>query len=160
MVTELPINATTSAVSSFTSIIGETPSWFSLFVMVSLAVMVVSVFAMVLSSVANYMKVRVWVKKLLGTVAYFVLGLISLVVIAIPLFLLYYFIIQAQEGNVVPLWVTGSIIAGYIIIAGLGYIVKKYVIDRIVAYEEQYRKEHPEEFVDEEGESKGELNGN
>jgi uncharacterized membrane protein YhdT len=143
------MNVTTAVTSLVTGESGFS-SWFSLVILVGLMVMIVLVFTIALSSVTRYKKARGIIAWLLSTVQYFFLGIGGLGALAVPSVILYYFINQAREGNTVPLWVTLSIISAYFIIASIGYFVKKYVLDRIVKYEEEYRKEHPEEYNDEE----------
>lgn len=139
----------TNSVSSLT--LSETPSWFSVVILVGLATFIVLILGIAISSVARYKKARGIVGWIISTVPYFFLGIGGLGALAVPSFILYYFINQAKEGNTVPLWITLSIIGGYFIIVGIGYITKKYVWDRIQKYEEEYMKEHPDEENTKEG---------
>ena len=49
---------------------------------------------------------------------------------------------QAKKGNILPLKYTGYAIIGYIIISFFGWIIKKYVVDRIVDFEGELKKKN------------------
>lgn len=119
-------------------------SWFGLVIIIGIATIIVLLFTIALSNITRYKKLRGIIEWFIKTIQYFFFGLGGLGVLAVPTLILFYFGSQASKGNTVPIWITLSIIGGYFIIAGIGYIFKHYIIDRIKKYEEEYQKESPE----------------
>lgn len=94
----------------------------------------------VLWNIANYTRFKKYFTWLLGTPVYFMVGIISIVVISIPFAFLYWGYIQAKEGNTVPLEYTFYIILGYVVISFIGWIVSKFIIDRVTGFEKELGK--------------------
>jgi hypothetical protein len=138
------LNSTTSAISSF-GIDNGGASWFSLVVIVILATVTMLLFVIAMSSITQYKRLRGFLKWIVTTVQYFFFGLGGIGVLSIPCLIGWYFVTQAKEGNTVPVEITGYIIAGYFAIAGFGYIVKKYIVERMIDYEEKINKEENKE---------------
>jgi magnesium-transporting ATPase (P-type) len=134
------------------------PTWGGLFITLIGSMIFISfifiLFAYAISNYERYKKVKGWAAFLLKSTAYFAFGILTLLVMAIPFGICYYFIDKARHGNVLPIWITLSLIVGYIIIALIGWLSKKYIIDRIKSYEKtnikhfkKWIKDNPKEGV-------------
>jgi hypothetical protein len=134
---EVVLNATNS-MSSFE--IAGTDSWFPILVMVSIATVLILLFVIALSNFQRYKKMKGVLAWFVNSFAYFLLGVGGLLALSVPVGIFYYLIKQTHEGNVAPLRVTLGIIAGYFTIAGFGYLIKRFITERIGKYE---RKLHP-----------------
>jgi len=131
------LNNTVSAISS----ISDMGSWFSIVVIVGICAVLLSVFFMALSSFEQYARTKKWLMWIIGTLKYFCFGLLTLIVIALPSFVIYYFLSQAHKGNVAPLKISLYLIGGYIAICLIGWLGKKLVYDRVKKFDKQYKKE-------------------
>ena len=145
------INSTQSALSSFVVDNGGL-SWFGTVIMVAIVVMVVGLFIGLLSNFRVYYKSRKAIDSLIKSVYFFLWGLFFSGILGVIGLIFYYFFDNARKGNVVPLWITGAIILGYVIITIIGWFGKKYVFERIKIFEIKYQNE--------EGVNEGETNGN
>ena len=134
------VNSTTSAISTFAVAEGGFGSWFSVVASVGIITIIILLFVMALSSYQRYKKMKGILGWLIKTTTYFFIGCAGIVVLALPTYVAYYFINQARDGNVVPIWITLSIIGGYFVIAGLGYLFKRYILDKVKKYESQLNK--------------------
>jgi hypothetical protein len=136
------LNATSSASSGFaiTDAVSGVPSWFSVVASVGIATVLILLLTIALSSFQRYKKIKGFLGWLFSTFNYFLMGVATLGVLSVPTYLFYYFISQARDGNTVPLWITFAIIGGYFAIAGIGYIFKKWVFDKIYEYEKKLPK--------------------
>jgi DMSO/TMAO reductase YedYZ heme-binding membrane subunit len=136
MLNEIPLNATTSMSTNLEG----APSWFSIFILVGLAAVLIMILTMALSSFQRYKKLKGFLGWLVHTITYFFTGVGGLFAISIPGGIFYYFISQAGKGNTVPLWITFSIIGGYFGVAGLGYLFQHYIINRVKKFEKDLNK--------------------
>jgi len=119
---------------------GGTVIYMFLFVLFPLG-MIFFAFA-VLWNLANYTKFKKYLGVFQESFYYFMIGSVSLFALAIPFALLYWGYSQAKKGNILPLKYTGYAIIGYIIISFFGWIIKKYVVDRIVDFEGELKKKN------------------
>lgn len=129
------INATTAVSSSMAG--SGVGSWFSMVVIVGILTIILALFIVALSNFEQYAKTRKWLIWLLNTVRYFGFGLLTLLTLALPIAVIYYFLSQAHEGNVAPLKITLYLIGGYIAICIIGWIGKKLVYDRVEKFEDK-----------------------
>jgi hypothetical protein len=102
-----------------------TSSWFGLMIIVGVIAVILSVFVMALSGLEGYVRARRWLYWCFKTTRYFFSGLVTLLVLAVPIGIFYYFISQASKGNIAPAKWTGGIIIGYVVIALIGYFGEK-----------------------------------
>jgi len=128
------VNMTTAALSS-------DMSWFSLIILVSFVAVVLSLLVMAMSSVTRYKKLKGALEWLTTTFNYFLMGLATLATLAVPGLVIFFFGKQAAEGNTAPVWMTACIILGYFAISLLGWLSKKFVVDRVKLFEEEIKKE-------------------
>jgi len=137
------VNATNGALDVTTSISGLSgaSSWFSVVIIVILATVCMLLFTIALSNIQRYRKIRGVLKWFVTTIQYFFFGLGGLGMLAVPIVIIIYFINQANQGNTVPIEFTISIIIGYFVIAGLGYIFKHFVFDKFKLFEQEISKE-------------------
>lgn len=135
------MNATSSILT-----FSDTSSLFSIVIIVGFMAVILTFFLIAMTSVTRYKKLKGLLLWLFLTFQYFLIGITTLVVLAVPTLILYYFGKQASEGNVVPIWITLSMIAGYFIISFIGWISKRFVVDRIKLFEEELSKEEKEEI--------------
>lgn len=120
-------------------------SWFGIVVIVGIVAVLLSIFVMALSSFERYARTKKWLMWILGTLKYFSFGILTLMVIAIPSFVVYYFISQAYKGNVASLKISLYLIGGYIAICIIGWLGKKIVYDRIKKFDKKYQKENKDD---------------
>ena len=130
------MNATTSMVSSM----GEVGSWFSIVIIVFLVAIFLGIFITALASFEQYAKTRKWLKWMINTIRYFGFGLLTLLTLILPVSIIYYFLSQAQKGNIAPLRITLYLIGGYAGICIIGWIGKKLVYDRVGKFEDKLKK--------------------
>jgi hypothetical protein len=135
------INNTISAISG----ISDMGSWFSMVVIVGICAVLLSLFIMALSSFERYARTKKWLMWILGTLKYFCFGILTLIVIAMPVLVVYYFLSQAHKGNVAPLKISLYLIGGYIAICLIGWLGKKVVYDRIKKFDKKYQKENKDD---------------
>jgi hypothetical protein len=119
-------------------------SWGSTFLIVAAIAIILGLFSLGLASFERYKKYSRIITWIFGSLRYFGVGIMSLLTISVVGMPAYYFINQANKGNVVPLWITGAIIGGYFVITGIGYIVKKFVVDRIRKFNKRLKLEKQE----------------
>ena len=93
-----------------------------------------------LSSFQRYKKCKGFMRWLGNTFGYACYGIITIIFLAIPVGIAYWMYSSAKAGNVMPLWVTGLLIGGYIGIALLGWFTKKVIVDKISSYEDKINK--------------------
>lgn len=122
------MNATSDTSSSVFNVFG--------IVLVIGAIMgIISVLSYFVSTPQRYKKPGKVFKFLITTTEYFAWGLLSLVIFAVPTFLIWfmyqYTVVEGNTGSLVEVgkWV-GIIIASYIGIALLGYIMKKKIFNK------------------------------
>jgi len=115
-------------------------SWFGVMGIIGFVVVIISIFIMALSSLERYKKIKGLLGWALNTISYFFVGVGSLLVIALPSLVLYYFGKQAYNGNVAPLRYTFYIVVGYFIIVLVGWISETYVIKRIIKFEKHIKR--------------------
>lgn len=133
------LNATTFlALSMSNSSFG---SWFSMVIIVGMVTIILCLFIMTLASFEQYARTKKWLRWLLNTLRYFGFGILTLLVIALPVLIVYYFLTQAHKGNIAPLKITLYLIGGYIVICIIGWVGKKLVYDRIKKFDKKYQKE-------------------
>jgi type III secretory pathway component EscU len=122
----------------------KNPTWggtvITLFGSMFFIMFVFILFAYAISNYERYKKVKGWAAYLLKSTAYFAVGILTLVVMAIPVGVCYYFIDNARSGNVVPIWITLSLIAGYVIISLIGWWSQEYLINKVMKYEKKESK--------------------
>ena len=76
---------------------------------------------------------------LVNTASYFAYGLLAIVTVVVPSYLIYilynYTVLDGHAGDVVPVlqWI-GIIVIAFFSIAGLGYVFKKYIVDKYRKY--------------------------
>ena len=121
--------------------VSDLGSWFNIVIVIGICAVLLGVFFTALSNFEHYAKTKKWLMWLIGTLKYFCFGLLTLLVIAIPSFVMYYFISQAHKGNVAPLKISLYLIGGYISICLIGWLGKKLVYDRIKKFDKKYQKE-------------------
>jgi hypothetical protein len=129
---------------------GGTMLWVGLLVCLPIGFLVLGM--AVLWNVANYTKFKKYLGFLGDSFKYALIGLISLGVLSIPMGFIYWEYTNARDGNTVPLIWTLVIILVYVVLALFGWLVNKYVIERIMNFEEQNKKE--EEVTKEDDENK------
>lgn len=112
-------------------------SWFSSMVIVAITSVLILFLVIALSNITRYKKIKGVLSWLLNTVKFFFFGIGGIGVLSVFGLILFYFGNQAKQGNVVPIKITLLIIAGYFVIAGLGYLLKRFVLDRIKLFEEE-----------------------
>lgn len=131
------LNMTTSMISG----VGSLGSWFSVFIIVSICIFLLCLFISALASFEQYARTKRWLRWILNTLRYFGFGILTLLVIALPVLVVYYFLSQAHKGNVAPLKITSYLIGGYIVICIIGWIGKNLVYNRIKKFDKKYQKE-------------------
>ena len=131
----IALNSTTSAISSI-----EGLSWFGTVVIVGIIAIFLSLFVMTLASLEGYIRTKKYLKFIVDSFKYFMFGILSLIVLALPISVFYYFLKQAHEGNVAPLKISLSLIGGYILISLIGYLSKRFVYERIKKFEKKVKK--------------------
>ena len=131
------LNNTVSVISG----VSDIGSWFNIVIVVGICAVLLGVFFMALSNFERYARTKKWLMWIIGTLKYFCFGLLTLLVITIPSFVIYYFISQAHKGNVAPLKISLYLIGGYISICLIGWLGKKLVYDRIKKFDKKYQKE-------------------
>ena len=138
----MALNNTISILGSYE--VGGTPSWGSTVIVVGfwglLAGFLAIFLSISLSSFDRYKKSRKIIRWLTNSFGYFGYGTIALILLSIPCGIAYWMYSNAKAGNVMPLWVTGALIGGYIVIALIGYVFKIWIIDKIRTYENQLNK--------------------
>ena len=138
----MALNNTISILGSYE--VGGTPSWGSTVIVVGfwglLAGFLAIFLSISLSSFDRYKKSRKIIRWLTNSFGYFGYGTLALIFISIPCGIAYWMYSNAKAGNVMPLWVTGALIGGYIVIALIGYVFKIWIIDKIKTYEKQLKK--------------------
>jgi hypothetical protein len=117
---------------------GGTVIYLGAFVLLPLAIFIIGI--AVLWNLANYTRFKKYFQWLAGTLSYFVIGAISIVVISIPFALLYWGYTEAQKGNTVPIEYTVYIILGYIAISLIGWFISKFVINRVKKFEKELKE--------------------
>ncbi len=138
------VNAT-SSIFEITTTASGAPSWggtviyVALFIALPVATMAIGI--TVLWSVASYTRFKKYLDGFVNSFKYAFIGLITCLVLALPMGLLYYGYAQAKVGNTVPLKYGVYIIVGYIVLAIIGKLVHKYVIKRIETFENEL---HPD----------------
>lgn len=130
------LNNTVTAISGMSSF----GSWFSTVIVVGICAVILSLFLMTLSNFERYARTKKWLMWILGTLKYFCFGILTLIVIVLPSFIIYYFLSQAHKGNVAPLKITFYLIGGYIAICIIGWLGKKLVYDRVSKFEKLDKK--------------------
>lgn len=129
------LNSSSSAISSF-----ESFSWFGTVVIIGIIAILLSLFIMTIGSLEGYLRIRKYIKFLINSFRYFLFGILSLIVLALPISVFYYFLKQAHNGNVAPLKITLGLIGGYILISIIGYLSKRFVYERIKKFEKKVKK--------------------
>lgn len=137
---DVAMNVTTGLSS-----MGDAPSWFGIFAIVGITTVVLLLCIIAISSIQQYRRAKGFIAWLIRSFNYFLMGIASIGVLAVPTLAVAYFLNQAHEGNVAPLKWTGVIIGGYFAIAGLGYVCKKFIYDRIKHFEEVIHKHEKKE---------------
>ena len=118
---------------------GGTVIYLALFVFIPLAMIGIG-FA-VLWNIASYTRFKKYFQWIFGTTPiYFITGLVSILTLSIPFAFLYWGYSQAKKGNVVPIKYTFFIIIGYVVISFIGWLVQKYVLERVQDFEKQLKK--------------------
>ena len=133
------LNVTTTTIASISSF----GSWFSVVVTVGIAAVVLSILLIALTSATRYKKLKGFLGWMVGTLTYFFIGIATLVSLSVPILILYYFIKQSSQGNTAPLWITGVIVGGYCIVCLIGWLSKKFVIDRVKKLEKESKRCQP-----------------
>lgn len=121
--------------------LSDSSSWFSMVVIVSLVAVVLSVSIIAISNLNFYRKSRKWLDFLLKSFSYFLFGILTLCILALPVGIFFYFFTQAKKGNVAPLWISLVIIGGYILISLIGWFSKKFIYERVKKFEKEIKKE-------------------
>ena len=116
---------------------GGTVIYLALFVFIPLGILGVLVAG--LWDVAQYTRFKKYLEMFGASFKYFITGCISLAALSIPMGLIYWGYNQAKSGNTVPFKRTFYIIIAYLIIAGIGKLVDKYVMKRIIKFEKQIK---------------------
>lgn len=131
------LNSTTSAISS----LGDpTMSWFGGAMITGIIGILLTLFIMTIASLEGYIRTRKYLMFILNSFKYFMFGILSLIVLALPVSVFYYFLKQAHEGNVAPLKISLGLIGGYILISLIGYLSKRFVYERIKKFEKKVKK--------------------
>jgi ABC-type Fe3+-siderophore transport system permease subunit len=137
MTTYITQNATTGV-----SAIQSTGSWFGILVTIAFCTVLLMLAILAISSLERYKKLWKFLRWLKGSLGYFGWGTLSILVISIPAMLVYWELHQASNGNIVPLQWTIYPVAIYVAVSLIGYLVKKYVVDRIRKYNATLNKEN------------------
>jgi hypothetical protein len=116
---------------------GGTVIYLALFVL--LPIMLICIGMGVLWNIASYTRFKKHLVWLGYTFQWFMIGFVSLGVLAIPFGFLYWGYTQAKEGNVVPLKYAGLIILGYVVISTIGWLVNKYIVERVQKFEKELK---------------------
>lgn len=130
MTTYITQNVTTTGVSAIQS----TGSWFGILVTIAFCTVLLMLAILAISSLERYKKLWKFLRWLKGSLGYFGWGTLSLLVISIPAMLVYWELHQASKGNIVPIQWTIYPVAIYVAVSLIGYLVKKYVINRVKKY--------------------------
>ena len=138
MPSELALNATT-AISSSVSSVG---SWFGILLTVVLCSFMIVFTIMIISSFERYERFWKLLRALKKSLGFFGWGVLSLITLAVPSGLIYWEIHQASNGNIVPIKWTVLPVTLYVLISVIGFLVKKYIVDRIKKYNDiiKYKK--------------------
>jgi len=115
---------------------GGTVIYTGLFIFLPLAL--VGIGLAVLWNIANYTRFKKYLSFLGDSVGYVFIGIVSLIVLSLPMGFIYWGYTNAKAGNTVPLIWTGVIILAYILLALIGWFVKRYVIERVQKFEQEY----------------------
>jgi hypothetical protein len=86
------------------------------------------------STLQRFTRLRMFFKWLANSCLYFGFGLCALALITGPGYVIYWLAQQTASGNTIPLKWLLYIIGGYFGIAGLGWLFKKYIVDKIQLY--------------------------
>lgn len=144
MTSEIALNATTDLSSSVSSF----GSWFGVVAMVAFCTIFIMITIMILSSLERYKKFWKFIKWLRLSLGYFGWGTLSMIVISLPALLVYWEFSQANKGNIIPIkWTVVPIIL-YALVSIIGYLIKTYVIDRIIKFNKQIKKRKDDEPKD------------
>lgn len=134
------LNATsTLTISDVAGSWGGTVLYIFLFVFLPIGGLIILI--TVLWNIANYTRFKKYLGVLGNSLRYAMIGAVSILVISIPFAFLYWGYSQARKGNIVPLKYTGYILLGYIALAIIGWLVEKYVINRVVTFEKMIDKQ-------------------
>ena len=138
-VSESGISNTTSGGNSVRNIGG-------MFVIIIVAVAILLTLGYFASSVERYKTLGKAVDFLITSAYYFAYGLLAIAVVAIPSYLVYllynYMVLDGHAIDIIPtLQLTGIIIIAFFVIAGIGYIFKKKIIDKFMKIKQEIEYE-------------------
>ena len=134
-----------STINATTSIGLNPPSWGGTMLYVGLFIilplLLIQLLLAVLWNLASYTRFKKYLNWLGDSFRYAILGMISIMILAIPFGFLYWGYTQAKQGNIVPLKYVGYAILTYTVLTVIGYLVNKYVIKRVKNFEKKLKKE-------------------
>lgn len=129
--------------SSWDTVVGP-GSWggtvIYLFLFILLPIGLITIGLAVLWNLASYTRFKKYLNWLGSTFQYAMIGLGSVGVLAIPVGFLYWGYTQAKQGNIVPFKYVGYIILAYAALSAIGWVVSKFVIERVQKFEKQLNK--------------------
>lgn len=132
--------ATMNMTTSGTAAISSFSSWSGLITLAAIMTITLGILFMALSNISRYKRLIKLFRILGQSLSYFGYGILFIVLLAVPGFIIYYFEKEAINGNTVPIKYLLGIIAIYALISCLGYLFKKYIIDRVKNFNKQIAK--------------------
>ena len=94
-----------------------------------------------LGSIKRFKKIWKLLDFLGKSFMYFGYGCLTLIVVVLPSIFIYWLGQTTVEGDTVPLKWICYILGSYFGIAGLGYLVKKFIVDKFQKYSKKLEKE-------------------
>ena len=135
------VNATTTLgvfTSSAAGSWGGTVLYVGLFIALPLAFF--GILVSILWNLASYTRFKKYLVMFGNSFRYALLGLLTIGALSIPAGLVYWGYTQAKAGNTVPFRYTLYIIGAFIVLALIGKLVDKYVIERVSKFEKELKE--------------------
>lgn len=122
-------------------------SWFSGLIIVGIATIILAILIVSISSLERYRRLWKFIQHIGDSFKYFFWGVGGLTILAVPSLFLYWEISNASRGNVLPIKWTLIPIGIYLAVAMIGYIFKKYVVDRIKKFHKKMNNHNYKEVT-------------